>query len=175
MNMHGHQVKCPVLSYSAEIRLDSLLCTLRHPSVCDSTTLGLSWLQWGWECQCFPPWTFIPHSMSSAHPWSHCPFHVNTLHTVKPRPFSMTQPLDNFLRRLQEMVKDKEAWHAAVSPWGCKELNMTEQLNNNSKPLTNPNLIRFVGMWRQRHPTPVLVPRKSRGRRSLVGCSPWGC
>ena len=58
----------------------------------------------------------------------------------------MTQPLDNFLRRLQEMVKDKEAWHATVSPWGCKELSMTEQLNNNSKPLTNPNLIRSVGM-----------------------------
>ena len=27
---------------------------------------------------------------------------------------------------------------------------------------------------RQRHPTPVLSPGKSRGRRSLVGCSPWG-
>ena len=27
---------------------------------------------------------------------------------------------------------------------------------------------------RQRHPTPVLLPRKSHGRRSLVGCSPWG-
>ena len=26
----------------------------------------------------------------------------------------------------------------------------------------------------QRHPTPVLLPRKSRGQRSLVGCSPWG-
>ena len=27
---------------------------------------------------------------------------------------------------------------------------------------------------RQWHPTPVLWPRKSHGRRSLVGCSPWG-
>ena len=27
---------------------------------------------------------------------------------------------------------------------------------------------------RQRQPTPVLLPRKSHGRRSLVGCSPWG-
>ena len=27
---------------------------------------------------------------------------------------------------------------------------------------------------RQWHPTPVLLPRKSHGRRSLVGCSPWG-
>ena len=28
---------------------------------------------------------------------------------------------------------------------------------------------------RQWHPTPVLLPRKSHGRRSLVVCSPWGC
>ena len=30
-------------------------------------------------------------------------------------------------------------------------------------------------IWRwQWHPTPVLLPGKSHGRRSLVGCSPWG-
>ena len=30
--------------------------------------------------------------------------------------------------------------------------------------------------WRRQwHPTPVLLPRKSHGQRSLVGCSPWGC
>ena len=28
---------------------------------------------------------------------------------------------------------------------------------------------------RQWHPTPVLLPGKSHGRRRLVGCSPWGC
>ena len=29
--------------------------------------------------------------------------------------------------------------------------------------------------WRRRwHPTPVLLPGKSYGWRSLVGCSPWG-
>ena len=27
---------------------------------------------------------------------------------------------------------------------------------------------------RQWHPTPVLLPGRSHGRRSLVGCSPWG-
>ena len=27
---------------------------------------------------------------------------------------------------------------------------------------------------RQGHPTPVLLPGKSHGWRSLVGCSPWG-
>ena len=25
------------------------------------------------------------------------------------------------------------------------------------------------------HPTPVLLPGKSHGQRSLVGCKPWGC
>ena len=30
-------------------------------------------------------------------------------------------------------------------------------------------------MWRRHwHPTLVLLPGKSHGRRSLVGCSPWG-
>ena len=30
--------------------------------------------------------------------------------------------------------------------------------------------------WRRQwHPTPALSPGKSDGRRSLVGCSPWGC
>ena len=30
--------------------------------------------------------------------------------------------------------------------------------------------------WRRQwQPTPVLLPRKSHGQRSLVGCSPWGC
>ena len=30
-------------------------------------------------------------------------------------------------------------------------------------------------VWRRQwHPTPVLLPGKSNGRRGLVGCSPWG-
>ena len=32
-----------------------------------------------------------------------------------------------------------------------------------------------VQYWRRQwHPTPALLPGKSHGRRSLVGCSPWG-
>ena len=32
-----------------------------------------------------------------------------------------------------------------------------------------------VSIWRRQwHPTPVLLPGKSHGWRSLVGCSPWG-
>ena len=35
----------------------------------------------------------------------------------------------------------------------------------------------FISMkfWRRQwHPTPVLLPGKSHGQRSLVGCRPWG-
>ena len=32
----------------------------------------------------------------------------------------------------------------------------------------------YSGWRRQWHSTPVLLPGKSHGRRSLVGCSPWG-
>ena len=41
----------------------------------------------------------------------------------------ITKSIDMSLNKLQEMVKDREAWRA--SPWGCKELDMTELLNNN--------------------------------------------
>ena len=32
----------------------------------------------------------------------------------------------------------------------------------------------FVKDYANCYPTPVLLPGKSHGRRSLVGCSPWG-
>ena len=36
-------------------------------------------------------------------------------------------------------------------------------------------ILASVSRRRQWHPTPVLLPGKSHGGRSLVGCSPWGC
>ena len=48
-------------------------------------------------------------------------------------------------------------------------------LKGNQKSLKDfkqGSMIRY--QRRQWHPTPVLLPGKSHGQRSLVGCSPWG-
>ena len=42
---------------------------------------------------------------------------------------SITDSMDMSLSKLQEMVKDR----GACSPWGRKELDMTEQPNNNER------------------------------------------
>ena len=54
----------------------------------------------------------------------------------------ITDSMDMILNKLQEMVKDRKAWHASV--YGVTELDMTEQLNNHkmtrllSKIIKNP-------------------------------------
>ena len=43
-------------------------------------------------------------------------------------------------------------------------------------PPPSPCPAPVLGLFRRRqwHPTPVLLPGKSHGRKGLVGCSPWG-
>ena len=43
-----------------------------------------------------------------------------------------------------------------------------------SRKVKELSTLRINERRRQWHPTPVLLPGKSHGRRSLVGCSPWG-
>ena len=42
----------------------------------------------------------------------------------------ITDPMDMSLTKLQEIVKDREAWHTAVYGVTKSWLDMTEQLNN---------------------------------------------
>ena len=56
------------------------------------------------------------------------------------------------------------------------KLNIQKTKIMASGPITsweiNGETVETVSDW---HPTPVLLPGKSHGWRSLVGCSPWGC
>ena len=55
---------------------------------------------------------------------------------------------------------------------GTKEIALREtELKNRDH---NISIHREYKRRRQWHPTPVLLPGKSHGWRSLVGCSPWG-
>ena len=44
----------------------------------------------------------------------------------------MASSMDMSLSTLREIVKDRDAWHAAVHG-GHKELDMTDRLNNSNK------------------------------------------
>ena len=62
-------------------------------------------------------------------------------------------------------VGDGQGGLVCCSSWGCKELDMTEQLN----------WTELKNFWRRKwQPTSVWLPGEFRRQRSLVGYSPWG-
>ena len=56
----------------------------------------------------------------------------------------------------------------------CTEMNENENTTTQNLWDTVKAVLRGKFQRRQWYPTPVLLPRKSHGWRSLVGCSPWG-
>ena len=60
---------------------------------------------------------------------------------------------------------------ALFTSWAYVNTNVTSKQCFPS-PLRETAQLVMVGQRRQWHPTPVLLPGKSHGRRSLVGCSP---
>ena len=53
---------------------------------------------------------------------------------------SITDSMDKF----QEVVKDREAWHAGVH--GVAQLDTTQRLNNNNKNITHMHLLPYLSI-----------------------------
>ena len=53
----------------------------------------------------------------------------------------------------------------------CPPLLLLPSIFPSMKPFSNESVLRIRRQW---HPTPVLLPGKSHGRRNLESCSPWG-
>ena len=89
---------------------------------------------------------------------------------------------------LQIAVKRREVKKSKGEKEGYKHLNAEFQriarrdkkvfFSDQCKEIQKKNRMgktRDLVWRRQWHPTPVLLPGKSHGRRSLVGSSPWDC
>ena len=64
-------------------------------------------------------------------------------------------------------------WISLLFPWNY--LNTVNQIYPNTKEKVKKKWHpKDITRRRQWQPTPVLLPGKSHGRRSLVGLSPWG-
>ena len=69
------------------------------------------------------------------------------------------------------------AWTCSLPSVLCAHdsLPNTFPIQSQSVLLVGKKASWYVVVWRRHwHPTPVLLPGKSQGRGSLVGCSPWG-
>ena len=69
-----------------------------------------------------------------------------------------------------------ESWERDVL-WAIPEDDCSEKMCSRSTGSLDSKIWVCVSItWRRQwHPTPILLPGKSHGWRSLVGCSPWGC
>ena len=78
----------------------------------------------------------------------------------------ITDLMDMGLGELRELVMDREAWHAVIHGVAKSQTRLSDR----------SDLISVLKIpWRSKwQPTPVLLPGKSHGQRSLVGYSPWG-
>ena len=78
------------------------------------------------------------------------------------------------LKTSQITMKSREqVW--VEYPWFSTVRVVTSQHTERISPNLTVILWSLAFLWQRRHwhPTPVLLPGKSHGRRSLVGCVPW--
>ena len=78
------------------------------------------------------------------------------------------QTCSTSFRRSEDPCQEREAMGSGL-PKPCQLFMIDRNYQFFKIPLAH-----VVRRRRQWQPTPVLLPGKSHGRRSLVGCSPWG-
>ena len=140
------------------------------------------------NCNCIIPWYYPLHrslhcwsegawvTQQSYEPWCARPpktdrvivessYECDPLKNGKPLQYSGHKNSTNCVK-WQKGITPKD--EPPPSPWsdGVQYATGEEQ-----RTVTN----NYRKNWRRQwHPTPVLLPGKSHGWRSLVGCSPWG-
>ena len=75
------------------------------------------------------------------------------------------KPLGGTNSRMREAAEQRSELEDRIAKTAATEQHEENRIKRNEDSL----------MEKQWHPTPVLLPAKSHGRRSLVGYSPWGC
>ena len=77
-------------------------------------------------------------------------------------------------KRILMILKEQFKWNQSMTGVGWSENKIVDYVWRQlfRKLLLQRDMA--VVRRRQWHPTPVLLPGKSHGWRSLVGCSPWG-
>ena len=79
-----------------------------------------------------------------------------------PIPPSLPQPWKTPSPSKQNKTRASKQWEQSIV------------INSLCRVFLYKNFPSTLSWRRQWHPTPVLLPGKSHGQRSLVGCSPWG-
>ena len=112
-----------------------------------------------------------------------CPGSFVVSDFLPPRRFKQIGAIVVSLQNLPEVEKIAPKWSClcvVVDGHFCGQLSGTEKSSVPpilcSRPpergyLKNLGFVKRPWQW---HPTPVLLPGKFHGRRTLVGCSPWG-
>ena len=81
-----------------------------------------------------------------------------------------------FMEKIVNSLEENPHRKNIMKVW--KSYSTEDVITYRKKKKIKPQTVNAVCAWlqgrRQWQPTPVLLPGKSHGQRSLVGCSPWG-
>ena len=125
---------------------------------------------------CSPSWTLLPppspyHRSGS----SHCTSPKHPVSCIEPGLATrfirdiihVSMPFSQIIPPSPSPTESKRLFYTSVSL-------LLSRIQGYCYHLSKFHIYALVYWRRQWHPTPVLLPGKSHGRKSLVGCSPWG-